>query len=263
MKLICVGDSPKNTDGRPCRTLNEAVENGKISLRISGKEGLLNTLKKTNNDIIVIQQANANPSLLRSIRSGRISLPILVISRNMSDRDISDTLDAGADDYVDITISPLQLLARLNALIRRSSNKILSGNKIILGRMVINENEKEVFIDDNLVILTRNEFAVFSMIAKKKGNIVSKESIFNHIYIGREKPHEKIIDVLIHNIRKKIEKRGIKNPFITSRNLGYYINNDAFTNIGARKDDMYVTDNSIESSMPVSSSSSITTSIVK
>lgn len=239
MRLICVGDSPKNMDGRPCSTLSEAVSEGGIFLRISGREGVLSALRNDQSDVAVIQQTSPDPLLIRTIRNNRFSLPILIIARNLTANNVADVLAAGADDCVPITVGPVELLARLKAIVRRVMDHGVTSQIITIGRLVVKEDTREVLIDDEMLPLTQGEYDIMSLMVRRRGSLLNKSAILATLYAGRDKPVSKTIDVMVCRIRQKLRARGIMKPFITSWGMGYRLNEEAFLPFGARAEDEF------------------------
>lgn len=260
MRLICVGDSPKNMDGRPCSTLSEAVSEGGIFLRISGREGVLSALRNDQSDVAVIQQTSPDPLLIRTIRNNRFSLPILVIARNLTSQNVAEALAAGADDCVPITVGPVELLARLKAIVRRVMDHGVTSQIITVGRLTVKEDTREVLVDDELLPLTQGEYDIMSLMVRRRGSLLNKAAILSTLYAGREKPISKTIDVMVCRIRQKLRVRGIQKPFITSWGMGYRLNEEAFLPLGARAEDECepVQQSTREASMPVAAGFGVT-----
>ncbi|GBQ05904.1 response regulator transcription factor [Saccharibacter floricola] len=260
MRLICIGDSQKNADGRPCSTLSEAISKGHISLRITGKEGVLSALRHFPSDIAVIQQTQPNPMLVQMIRNNRFSIPILIITRESTAESVAAVLAAGADDCVSLTMDPVELLARLRAIVRRVSGVGVTSQTITIGRLMLREDTREVLVDDDMVPLTHNEYDIMSLMVRRRGNLLNKSAILAALYADREKPASKTVDVMVCRIRQKLKKRGIQTPFKTSWGMGYRLNEEAFLPIGARReDDMEFTPSPArETSMPITAGGNIT-----
>lgn len=260
MRLICIGDSQKNIDGRPCSTLSSAISKGHISLRISGREGVLSVLRHSPSDIAVIQQAQPDPMLVKIIRQNRFSIPILIIARHLTAESVSDVLAAGADDCVPITVDPVELLARLRAIVRRVSGVGVTSQTIRIGRLMLREDTREVLVDDDMLPLTHNEYDIMSLMVRRRGNLLNKSAILAALYADREKPASKTIDVMVCRIRQKLRKRGIQTPFKTSWGMGYRLNEEAFLPFGARQEDDVELARypSRESSMPVTAGGNVT-----
>lgn len=262
MRLICIGDTPKNTDGHPCKTLASAIQQGNISLRIAGKEGILGTLHDFPADIIVIQQEKPDIALVKLIRNNRFNTPILIITRTLTALSISNVLMAGADDCVSLVMEPVELLARLKAIVRRYYGTHINSQTTLIGRLKIREDTREVLLDDNSLMLTHGEYEIMSLMVKRRGSLLNKKVILNALYDESNRPVSKTIDVMICRIRQKMRKRGILEPFKTSWGMGYRLNEEAFLPFGARNEDDFETMRhfSKEASLPVSQGLNISSS---
>lgn len=253
MRLICIGDSEKNLDGRPCSALSEAISLGEIYLRICGREGAVGAIRESPIDIAVIQQTAPNPRLLRVLRNNKVSSPVLIIARNINADSVADVLAAGADDCVSINIEAVELLARLRAIVRRVSGVGITSQMITIGRMKLNEDTREVLIDDEAITLTQVEYKIMSLFAHRKGGILNKDAIMSHVYAGKNLPQSKSIDVMMCRVRAKLVEKGIKAPFKTIWGVGYRLVEEAFAPLGSRdmNPDPHPHHSSNESCMPI------------
>ncbi|QHI96509.1 DNA-binding response regulator (plasmid) [Aristophania vespae] len=253
MRLICIGDTQKNTDGRPCRALSMAISEGNILLRMSGREGILSMLRDFSSDIVIIQQTQPDPYLVRMIRANRFDIPIIIIARNLIAIDTAEVISAGADDCVSITIEPVELLARIKAVVRRGRGYGTTSQIITIGRLTVKEDTQEVLLDNDPILLTHAEYEVVSLMARRRGSLLNKSVILSALYADGNRPASKTIDVMVCRIRQKMRKRGIIEPFKTSWGMGYRLNENAFLPLGAREKDNLDVPNYVtkESSLPI------------
>lgn len=259
MRLICIGDTQKNLDGRPCRTLSSVILKDSISLRMSGRKGILDNLRDFPSDAVVIQQNEPETSLIRIIRNKNATIPILIIARSLSPLNVSEALSAGADDCVSSIIEPIELSARLNALVRRNKNTALGNKSMTIGRLKVREETREIFLDDEPVMLTHGEYEIMALMVRRRGNLLNKSVILNALYTEETRPASKTIDVMICRIRQKLREKGIAEPFKTSWGMGYRLNEEAFLPLGARIEDEFSNPGhfSKETSLPVTGGLSI------
>lgn len=249
MRLLCIGDSSTHGDIRPYHGLAEAAVGGVLSITMSGPEGVVETLRRSQYDIVVIQQAQPDTRLLRHIRNSRIPTPIMMIVRTSTPTEVAETLSVGADDCVNAAIEPVELLARLRAIVRRTGGH--DSLSLHVGRMVVNVDRRQVRIDDRPLPLTPREYDVVELLTLRKNQVLSKEALLDNLYAGQEEPHGKIIDVMICKIRKKLRDFGIADPFITQWGIGYRLNEQAFIPLGARMSAHSATPGPRETSLPV------------
>ncbi|MFT9418188.1 response regulator transcription factor [Acetobacter sp.] len=249
MRLLCIGDTSTQGDIRPYRGLAEAAVEGVLSLTMSGPEGVVETLRRSQYDIAVIQQARPDTRLLRHIRNSRIPTPVIMIVRTSTPQEVAETLSIGADDCVSAAIEPVELLARLRAIVRRTGGH--DSLSLHVGRMVVDVDRRQVLIDDRPLPLTPREYDVVELLTLRKTQVLSKEALLDNLYAGQEEPHAKIIDVMVCKIRKKLRDFGIIDPFITQWGIGYRLNEQAFIPLGARMSAHSATPASRETSLPV------------
>lgn len=251
MRLLCIGDSSTPGGIRPCHGLAEAAVEGALSLTMSGPEGVVETLRRSQYDLVVIQLAQPDTRLLRHIRNSRIPTPVIMIVRASTPTEVAEALSIGADDCVSAAIEPVELLARLRAIVRRTGGH--DSLSLHVGRMVVNVDRRQVRIDKRPLPLTPREYDVVELLTLRKNQVLSKEALLDNLYAGQEEPHGKIIDVMVCKIRKKMREFGIADPFITQWGIGYRLNEQAFIPLGARMSahNASATPASRETSLPV------------
>lgn len=136
-------------------------------------------------------------------------IPIIMLSAKSEDYDKINGLNIGADDYVTKPFNPLELIARVNSQIRRyttlGSIKKEEENLYKTGGLVINDDTKEVLIDEKPIKLTPTEFNILKFLTKNKGIVFSIEQIYENVWEDEAYGAENIIAVHIRHIREKIE----------------------------------------------------------
>lgn len=142
--------------------------------------------------------------VIKRLRASNIKTPVLVLSGLLDCSDKVKCLDIGADDYLTKPFNASELIARVQAIIRR--NKGHSEALIKIGRMKINLNTQTVSVDDKPLNLTGKEYAIVELLALRKGSTLTKEMFLNHLYGGLDEPEIKIIDVFVCKLRKKLLK---------------------------------------------------------
>lgn len=138
----------------------------------------------------------------RRLRSGQIHTPVLVISGMDGVEDKLKAFGIGIDDYVTKPFSKPELLARVQAVIRRSRGH--SDAIIKTGKMEVNLKKKIVSIEGDPISLTPKEYAILELLSLRKGTTLTKEMFLNHLYGGIDEPELKIIDVFICKLRRKL-----------------------------------------------------------
>lgn len=155
--------------------------------------------------------------LLRSIRKAGHTLPVLILTARDDIDDRVKGLDGGADDYLTKPFALAELLARLRVLIRRMSGNSesdieIGGLKVCLANTQVSYHGKEVK-------LTNIEFKLLATFISKTGRVLSKEYLQQALHGWDDLASDNAIEVHIHNLRKKIDSKIIKNI----RGVGYLI----------------------------------------
>jgi len=140
--------------------------------------------------------------VLRRLRAAHILTPILILSGLNEISDKVKGLGFGADDYLTKPFNKSELVARVQAIIRRSKGHAES--IIRTGHMVVNLQTRTVEIDNRPIRLTGKEYAILELLSLRKGSTLTKEMFLNHLYGGIDEPELKIIDVFICKLRKKL-----------------------------------------------------------
>jgi two-component system cell cycle response regulator CtrA len=158
--------------------------------------------------------------VLKKIRSNKIQTPVLILSNLHESIDKIRGLNEGADDYPTKPFNKEELLARINAVIRRS--KGFSQSTISIDDLTINLDNKQAFIKDRTIPLTNKEYNILEILAFRQGKVVSKEALLDQLYGGLDEPEPKIIDVFVCKLRKKLHNlSGGKNFIGTIWGQGY------------------------------------------
>ncbi|MBI1208481.1 MAG: response regulator [Azospirillum sp.] len=140
--------------------------------------------------------------VLRRLRSARVTTPILILS-GLTELDHKiKGLGFGADDYLTKPFDKRELIARIQAIVRRSKGH--SDSVIRTGRLAVNLDTRTVDIDNQPLHLTGKEYGILELLSLRKGTTLTKEMFLNHLYGGMDEPELKIIDVFVCKLRKKL-----------------------------------------------------------
>ncbi len=140
--------------------------------------------------------------VLRRLRAARVRTPILILSGlNELDHKIKG-LGFGADDFLTKPFDRRELIARIQAIIRRSKGH--SESTIRTGKLVVNIDSRLVTVEDHPLHLTAKEYGILELLSLRKGTTLTKEMFLNHLYGGMDEPELKIIDVFVCKLRKKL-----------------------------------------------------------
>lgn len=140
--------------------------------------------------------------VLKRLRQARVKTPILILS-GLSELDAKiKGLGYGADDYVTKPFDRRELVARIQAIVRRSMGH--SESVIGTGKLQVNLDSRSVEVEGQPLHLTGKEYGILELLSLRKGTTLTKEMFLNHLYNGMDEPELKIIDVFICKLRKKL-----------------------------------------------------------
>ncbi|MWV62071.1 response regulator [Helicobacter saguini] len=151
------------------------------------------------------------------------NIPIIISSARSDVNDKVKALDYGADDYIAKPYDPKELVARIQSLIRRYSQKMAEENSADKSAIFrIDKDTREVYFKDKKLDLTRAEYEILTLLISKKGHVFSREAIAIESESINPESSNKSIDVIIGRLRSKIEENP-KNPqyIISVRGVGY------------------------------------------
>lgn len=140
--------------------------------------------------------------VLRRLRDARVVTPVLILSGLTESENKVKGLASGADDYLTKPFNKAELLARIQAIVRRSQGH--SQSMIETGKLSINLDARSVDVNGQSIHLTGKEYGILELLSLRKGTTLTKEMFLNHLYGGMDEPELKIIDVFICKLRKKL-----------------------------------------------------------
>ncbi|HLW25162.1 MAG TPA: response regulator transcription factor [Steroidobacteraceae bacterium] len=150
--------------------------------------------------------------------------PILMLTARGDDVDRIVGLELGADDYLSKPFNPRELVARIRAVLRRSSTRPRDGapDELTVGPIVLNTGTHQVRVADQPVSLTGAEFRVLELLMRSTGRVISRESMTEQALGRKLVPYDRSIDTHISNLRRKLRLEVGRNPEIKNvRGSGY------------------------------------------
>src|SRR5882672_2043972 len=192
-----VGDGEEGLD----RALGESYDAAVVDIMLPKRDGL---------------------SLIEELRRQKVKTPVIVLSAKRSVDDRIKGLQAGGDDYLTKPFSFSELLARIQALMRRASG-VSEPTSLEIGDLQLDLLKREVTRKGRKVILPGREYALLEYLLRNAGRPVSKTMILEHVWDYDFDPQTSVVDVLVSRLRQKIDE-GFKQKLIhTVRGVGYVL----------------------------------------
>lgn len=158
-------------------------------------------------------------TLLRRLRTGGSNFPILVLTARDDKETVVQVLNEGADDYVSKPFDLGELIARAKALIRRGKGQ--SASTLRVGNIEINTADRTVRRDGHNVVLTGMEYRVVEYLAYRRGAVVTKAELLEHLYDFNWERFSNVIEVYVSGLRRKLEDNSGNKIIHTIRGHGY------------------------------------------
>jgi two-component system response regulator PhoP len=162
--------------------------------------------------------------LIRELRTLQRPFPILILTARDAWQDKVEGLESGADDYLTKPFHSEELMARVNALLRRAaghSSPVLESAGIRIDTVA-----QTVHVADQAVGLTGHEYRILEYLMLHAGKVVSKTELTEHVYDQDFDRDSNVVEVLVGRIRKKLDPQGERKPIETLRGRGYRLASD-------------------------------------
>ncbi len=215
MRILVVEDEP---DLREMLAKTLRVANYAVDVAPDGEEGLVKANSWTYDAIVLdlMMPKVDGWQFLAALRKQHMT-PVLILTARDALSDRVQGLDSGADDYVVKPFEATELLARVRAIVRRGSGK--ANSRIEIGDVTIDTAARTITQADKPVILTGREYALVELLALRRGELVTRTMIYDHLFDENDDSLSNLVEVHISNVRKKLGK-----DFITTRRgQGYVI----------------------------------------
>ena len=152
-------------------------------------------------------------------------IPIIMLTAKQEEADMILGLELGADDYITKPFSPRELLARVKAVLRRSSKNIEFAGELVTGNLKMNFERHEVWLSENRVYLTPKEFDLLKFFIINTGKIFSREQLLEKVWGYDYYGDTRTVDVHVRNLRAKLgTDEKIVSAIETVRKIGYRFN---------------------------------------
>ena len=161
-------------------------------------------------------------TLIERLRAKKNNTPVIILSAKRTVDDRVKGLQSGGDDYLTKPFSFSELLARIQALIRRDT-RVAEPSTLTVGDLSVDLLTREAKRNDTIISLPAREFALLEYLMRNPGRIISKTSILENIYDYSFDPQTNVVDVLVCRLRNKIDKNFDRKILHTVRGMGYVL----------------------------------------
>ncbi len=191
-----------------------------VELAEDGETGLEMALSRSYDVLIVdwMLPRLSGLELVRKVREMQSQALIFMVTAKDEEQDVLEAFDVGVDDYLIKPFSPRQLVARLNAHLRRLSHRENQQQRTF-GNVVISDEEHRVLVDGNEVFLTKTEFDLLQYLSSNLNKVMSREQILNDIWDFDYDGDTRIVDVHIFKLRSKLVNGSLQIKSL--RGVGY------------------------------------------
>ena len=188
-----------------------------------GRDGLFRATDGTFDLIILDRMVPGldGLSLLKAMRAAQVETPVLILSALASVTDRIEGLESGSDDYLVKPFSFGELLARVNALVRRGEGRAAPDLRVVVGDLEIDPLSRVVRRSGRVIDLKPREYRLLEYLARNEGRVVTRTMLLEQVWDYHFDPGTNVIDVHVSRLRRKLED-GFERPILhTVRGAGY------------------------------------------
>lgn len=158
--------------------------------------------------------------ICREVRK-KSDVPIIIVTSRDSEVDELMSMNLGADDFITKPYNTQILLARISSILKRTYGKSVNQDLITYKELNLNLSSGTISVSEKSLEITKNEIKILSYLIKNKGEIISRESLMDHLWNSDFFVDDNTLSVNVTRLRKKLEEIGLKNAIETRRGLGY------------------------------------------
>jgi two-component system response regulator CpxR len=207
-----------------CRLLGERLGSEGFALEAvhDGRRGLDRVLSQEHALVILdlMLPGMGGLDVLRRVRT-HSPVPVLILTARGEDVDRILGLEIGADDYLPKPFNPRELIARIRAILRRTSRSAASGTVVTIGDLRLDPAARGAWIGSVPLDLTSVEFALLDALLREAGHIVTREQLTETVLGRKLGAFDRVIDVHISNLRKKLGRASAEERIKAVRGSGY------------------------------------------
>jgi DNA-binding response OmpR family regulator len=207
-----------------CRLLGERLSSEGFALEAvhDGPRGLERVLSEEHALVILdlMLPGMGGLDVLRRVRK-QSPVPVLILTARGEDVDRILGLEIGADDYLPKPFNPRELIARIRAILRRTSPAAATNGSVTVGDLQLDPAAREVRMDGLQIDLTSVEFSLLETLLREAGHVVTREQLTETVLGRKLGPFDRVIDVHISNLRKKLNRAHDEERIKAVRGSGY------------------------------------------
>ena len=199
-----------------------------VDIAPDGSEGLRLAMSNTYDAIVldVMLPKMSGLEVLEELRRQRITTPILILTARSDVEDRLKGLNSGADDYLPKPFSFSEVLARVRAIVRRTSADV-RGSVLEMGDVRMDLLTRSVARGTKPITLTNKEFELLEYLLRNKGRVLSRVTLTEHIWDMDFDTETNVVDVLVNRLRRKLEDGFATKVILTIRGVGYVMKESA------------------------------------
>lgn len=220
-KLLLIEDDPKLAD----MLSSSLTEQSFTVSHIANQRALEDSLRSSDCfDVVVLDRLLGNydtKNSLSEIRSKWPAIPILVLSAISTVDERSDLINLGVDDYLGKPFASQELVARLNALVRRSTKPVR--HLFQVGNLELDSIERMITVGSQRTILSAREFLLLKTLSEQPGRIWSKNDLLEHCWGHASDVETNVVEATVTNVRRRLTELGSTATIRNLRNVGYWI----------------------------------------
>jgi len=221
MRILIVEDDPHIAD-----FVQQGLEEAGYAVdhTADGEEGFRYALNQPYDAAVVdlMLPRRDGLDLIQGLRQRGVSTPVLILSAKRSVDERVEGLQAGGDDYLTKPFAFAELLARVQALIRRGSGTT-EPTRLTAGPLALNLLERTATRDGEAIDLQPREFSLLEYLMRHPGQVVSKTMILEHVWDFNFTPQTNVVEVLVHRLRSKVDEDFEPKLIHTVRGAGYVL----------------------------------------
>lgn len=220
MRILIVEDDKILSD-----TIKQCLKNDyEVEQAFDGEEGVLFAQQDIYDVIILdlMMPIMNGYDVLETIRNKKIFTPVLILTAKDALSDKIRGFKSGADDYLVKPFEKEELIARIEAMIRRN-NKAYYKNEIVFKEMVLDLKTRKITVEGNEIQLQGKQFDMLEYLINYKNTIITKEQIFDKIWGFNSETTANVVEVYASGIRKELKKYGYDKYIKTIRGVGYML----------------------------------------